>query len=372
MLSDRLIRIEKEASQFAKEVIFKKSEEMISDSFPLDIWQQLSDAGWLGVSLPKKYGGMGHGYAAMSIVGHALASHGYNLGIVLSWMIHLAVARSFILNCGQKKQQDALIPQLASGKQTAVFAVSEPQTGAHPKFLKTRARQQGNTYVLTGEKTFLTNGPIADWFIVIAITHEEANQKSFSAFLVPKQTDGLTITPLVIERLKPAPHCSIQLTNCSIPATYLLGKKGTAYEDMVKPFREIEDMLMMGPITGALTALLQITNVLLKTIHTELSVTVMEDLGRLCSLIHTLRVLSYESAKKLDNPLRYQSIEAFPLSFRWIALEAQNILDSILNQKEIEIPHYLEILRQDVRFAAQIAMNATKIKFKKMGEMGIL
>ncbi len=116
------------------------------------------------------------------------------------------------------------------------FAVSEPQTGAHPKYLKTTAKLLGDQYILNGQKTYLTNGPIADMFIVVAITGEVDSRKSFSAFLVPKDTTGLTITSMELPFLKPAPHGTLMLENSPVPAKNVLGKEGRAFQDMVEPF----------------------------------------------------------------------------------------------------------------------------------------
>jgi len=208
------------------------------DGFPLDIWKKMGKANLLGVGIPTEYGGLGENYLAMTVTGETLVARGHNLGIAISWLTHHAVACFLVLGFGNRNQKERILSKMALGKQTASFAVSEPGTGAHPKHLKTMAHFKGDRCVLNGEKAYLTNGPIADFFVVIAVNEDHGGRKRFTAFLVPKDVPGLTVTePWNLDYLRPSPHCGIKLRNCSVPASTVLGKAGSAYEDMVKPFR---------------------------------------------------------------------------------------------------------------------------------------
>jgi len=224
-----------------------------AETFPLDVWRIMGERGLFRAGLPETFGGSDGGYAAIASNETALIEHGGSPGFAMSWAGHQLVARFFLAGFGGAAQQAALLPALAAGRSTASVAISEPGVGAHPKQLTTTARAEGAEYVIVGQKTFVTNGPIADLFIVLAITAVENERKRYSAFLMPRSTAGLEILPMKpLGALRPSPHCSLRLTNCRVPANAMLGAPGTAYETMALPFRDVEDAVATSALAGAL------------------------------------------------------------------------------------------------------------------------
>jgi len=156
------------------------------------------------------------------------------------------VARFFINGFGTAAQRDAWQSRIAS------VAISEPRAGAHPKLLTTRAEPQGDGFSITGEKAWVTNGPLADVFIVLAITSVEDGRKRYSMFLVPRDTPALSIDEAEQYRaLAPSRHCGVKLDGCYVPSSALLGSMGTAYETMALPFRDVEDAVGTFGLLGA-------------------------------------------------------------------------------------------------------------------------
>ena len=236
VINKKLYTLMDEVSHFAEQEIASRKDLHIMNRFPLEIWQKMGQGGLLGVSIPELYGGLGEHYLAIVLAGETLVARGHNMGIALSWLIHSAVAHYLIQGFGNKNQHDQYLGRMVKGQITGSIAVSEPGTGAHPKHLKTEAHLQGNDYILNGEKAYLTNGPIADLFVVIALTGKVETQKNFTAFLVPKDAPGLTVTqPMDLDFLRPSPHGGIKLDNCSVPIENILGEKDYAYEDIVNP-----------------------------------------------------------------------------------------------------------------------------------------
>ncbi len=157
------------------------------------------------------------------------------------------VSRFFIEGFGTAAQRDAWRSRLAS------VAISEPRVGAHPKLLTTRAAEKADGYIIFGEKAWVTNGPLADVFIVLAITSVDDGRKRYSAFLVPRDTPGLSIDEAAEYRaLAPSRHCGLKLDGCRVPHSALLGVAGTAYEAMALPFRDVEDAVGTFGLLGAL------------------------------------------------------------------------------------------------------------------------
>jgi acyl-CoA dehydrogenase len=161
------------------------------------------------------------------------------------------VARFFIEGFGTDAQRAAWLPHLAA------VAISEPRVGAHPKRLTTRAEEDVDGYRIFGEKAWVTNGPLAAVFIVLAITSVEDGRKRYSAFLVPRDTPGLSIDEAQQYRaLAPSRHCGLKLDGCRVPRSALLGAPGTAYETMALPFRDVEDAVGTFGLLGAFRFLL--------------------------------------------------------------------------------------------------------------------
>ena len=161
------------------------------------------------------------------------------------------VARFFIEGFGTAEQRAAWLPHLAS------VAISEPRVGAHPKLLTTRAEELADGYSIFGEKAWVTNGPLAAVFIVLAVTAIEDGRKRYSAFLVPRDTPGLSIDEAPEYRaLAPSRHCGLKLDGCRVPRSAVLGPLGAAYETMALPFRDVEDAVGTFGLLGAFRFLL--------------------------------------------------------------------------------------------------------------------
>jgi acyl-CoA dehydrogenase len=156
------------------------------------------------------------------------------------------IARFFLEGFGTALQREHWLSKLPA------VAISEPRVGAHPKLLTTRAEPDENGYRIVGEKAWVTNGPLADVFIVLAITSIEAGRKRYSALLVPRDTPGLAIDEAPHYRaLAPSRHCGLTLDGCRVPHSALLGVAGTAYETMALPFRDVEDAVGTFGLLGA-------------------------------------------------------------------------------------------------------------------------
>jgi acyl-CoA dehydrogenase len=191
-------------------------------------------------------------YAAIAREEAAIVERTGVLGEGGAWAGRQVVARFFIEGFGTAEQRDRWRAQLAS------VAISEPRVGAHPKLLTTLAREVGDGYCISGEKAWVTNGPLAAVFIVFAITATEAGRKRYSALLVPRDTPGLSIDEAAQYRaLAPSRHCGLKLDGCQVPRSALLGLPGNGYEAMALPFRDVEDAVGTFGLLGAFRYLLR-------------------------------------------------------------------------------------------------------------------
>jgi acyl-CoA dehydrogenase len=173
-------------------------------------------------------------------------------GISGVWGGRQMVARWFIRGFGTAAQCDAWLGRAAS------VAISEPRVGAHPKLLTTRAEPEGDGFRITGEKAWVSNGPLAEVFVVLAITSEQAGRKRYSALLVPRDAAGVSLKEVPgFHALRPSRHCGLVLDNVAVPRSALLGPEGSAYETMALPFRDIEDAVGTFSLYGAFCFLRQ-------------------------------------------------------------------------------------------------------------------
>lgn len=285
--------------------------------FPRDLWAALGSQGLLGVAAPEPFGGAGGGYRLLSRCGEALARHGGNLGLASSWLGHCLTGRFFLQGFGSPAQQARWLPRLAKGEATLAIAISEPGAGAHPKHLSSSATRLAEGWRLDGEKAYVTNGPIAAGFIVLAVSAVEAGRKRFSAFLVPSETKGLELTDgPEVDFLRPSPHCGLRLAGCVVPPDALLGAEGAAFAAMSMKFRDLEDAVGCGKLAGGLGHLLDRAAEAAQSLHGDARAAAAAELGALAGSQAALALVAAGLAAALDDGAAPESTAAGVIGFR--------------------------------------------------------
>lgn len=185
-------------------------------------------------------------YAAIARTKAALVERTGLPGVAGVWGGRQVVARWFVAGFGNADQRAAWLGRAIS------VAISEHRVGAHPKHLTTRAEPERDGFRITGEKAWVSNGPSADAFVVLAITAERDGRKRYSALLVPRDAPGVTLKDMpAFHALRPSRHCGLLLDRVWVPRSAVLGPEGTAYETMALPFRDIEDAVGTFTLLGA-------------------------------------------------------------------------------------------------------------------------
>ena len=244
------------ARSLAQELFSGSDAQVPITEFPSNAWERFGVEGLLGLSAPKAFGGTGLDAPALFRVGEALVDGGCSLGFALSWLIHNLTARHVLADHGGDGQREAHLASIVSGKSSIALAVSEPGMHGSPKKLDAQARKVDGGYEITGEKVYLTNGPIADLYVVIAVEGQEGARKSFGAFLVGRDNSGISVENMDVGALAPSPHAQLSLKNCFVPTEDRLSPSGDAFEHLVKPFGFFERVLLLGPTLGAMKGLL--------------------------------------------------------------------------------------------------------------------
>lgn len=285
---------------FARREIDGHDELRDQESMPPALWRAIGDAGLARIGLPTEFGGDGGDLRALAVAAEALTARGGVKGVATSWLGRQLVARLQILAHGTPAQRHAYLPGLAAGRITPCLAISEPGAGAHPKHLATRARRDGDAFVISGEKAYLTNGPIADIFLVLAITDVVEGRKRYSILIVPRDTPGMEFTDGVkIDFLRPAPHCGLRLHDVRVPAANLLGPQGDAFERMSLPMRTTEDALFAATLSGSMRH--QLARLAEELDGGALDGEDLSEFGQLAAAPDGLSALAYRAAALLDS-----------------------------------------------------------------------
>src|SRR5260370_1638589 len=222
-----------------------------------DPFGQMAKAGRFQIGLPGA-GAALDTYRGIAIAEQAIAAKTALLGLASAFAVRQMTARFFIAGFADAGQGATWLARIAVGQVCAAIASSEPEVVAHPEHLRTAAKSSGAGFVVRGRKAWVTNGPIADLFLVLAVTAIEDERKRYGLFLIPRETAGLGVKPRqTLDALAPASHCELEFDGCHVPATALVGQVADAYPAMALPFRDVEDTVGTANISGLLSWLLE-------------------------------------------------------------------------------------------------------------------
>lgn len=358
-----------ETGRFAADRIASRRNLGKMDHFPSDLWREMGDGGILGIGIPEVYGGSGADPLTILLAGEAMVRQGHSPGMALSWLIHQLMGHFFLACFGNTEQKEAFLPGMAKGRKTGALALSEADAGARPKEMKTSAMKSGETYLLNGEKTFLTNGPLADFFIVFAVTGADDGRRKFTAFLVPENTRGLTKTAgFLFPFLQPCPHGGIRLENCGRDRSSILGGEDAAWETLSIPFRTWEDVFLTGLISGGIGRMLELLLSILRKKAPGYRTDVRSFLGSIWSTLEGIRVVSREAAKKLDAEAVHPQIASMVLFSRQNIRRLLKDLGEFLNGKDLHPGDEWNLLMRDLVPMTKIAGSVHDRKREKIGK----
>src|SRR5512134_336949 len=229
-LSEEHKMIRDAARDFAqKEIVPVAAQFDESGEFPHATIKKMGGMGFMGIEIPEQYGGAGMDtlayVLALEEICKADASHGVIMSVNNSLYCH------GIMKFGTEEQKKKFLTPIASGQAVGAYSLTEPQSGSDAGTMKSRATRDGDAYVLNGRKSWVTSGPVADYFVVFMMTDLEKHQKGITAFLVEGGTPGLT-------RGKKEPKLGIRASatselifeNCRVPAENRLGEEGEGFK----------------------------------------------------------------------------------------------------------------------------------------------
>lgn len=347
-------------SAFAQEQIAPRRLELIqAGEFPWDIWREMGARGWLGFGMGG-HGGISCSDAELFDTAVALAEAAEVVGFCTSWLTHHSVAGRIVGEYADDVQKARWMGPLARGEVSACIAISEPGAGAHPKHLKTQAEKVDGGWRLTGEKAWLTNGPIADLFVVVAITEEVEGRKRFGAFLVPADAEGVSKTEGIrIDFAKPSGHCGLKMDGAFLPDDAFLAGAGDAVETVLKRFRRVEDTIGLAVKAGSMMVQLRCLASLLPDDRAG-------DLGALAAdrelYLAAARQLMIDSGGDPASPEH----EARLLALRRLGRRFQQDLAALMEAATAQ-DEFLALLTRDLHELGKVAVRVDQAKLAKSG-----
>ncbi len=257
-LTEEQEQLRREVRSFAeREVAPHVSEWDEKSEFPHETVKKLGEMGLMGVIFPEDLGGSGMGYVEYVLAIEELSRVDGSVGIIVA--SHNSLCTNHIMLAGNDEQRKRWVTKLASGQWLGAWGLTEPGSGSDAGDMRTTAVRKGDTWVLNGSKTFITNGTYADCALVLAVTdREKGTRGGISGFLIEKGTKGFRAGKKENKLgLRASDTAELIFDNVELPAENLVGKEGDGFKDAMRVLdggRISIAALSLGMARGALDA----------------------------------------------------------------------------------------------------------------------
>jgi alkylation response protein AidB-like acyl-CoA dehydrogenase len=255
--SEDQISLRRGAAEFAAgtlaEGVIERDREGI---FSRDLWNVSAEFGLQGIMVPSDWNGAGYDLLSAIAVLEGIGYGSLDNGLVFSVTAHAASCVGPLLDFGTDEQKEEWLPRLADGSAIGATGITEPDSGSSALALETTAVEDRGDWLLNGSKTFVTNAPVADLFLVYARTGDSAFA-GLSCFLIPKEAEGLTVgLPIEKMGLRTSPISQVFLEDCRVPASAVVGSVGSGAM-IFNQTMDVERLLVMAPAIGVMERILE-------------------------------------------------------------------------------------------------------------------
>jgi alkylation response protein AidB-like acyl-CoA dehydrogenase len=254
--TDEQLRLRRGAKEFASGRLADGVRDRDRDgTFSRELWKACADFGLQGLLTTQPSDGSRQDLLSAVAILEGIGYGARDNGLVFSVVAHAASCVEPLATFGSETQRREWLPGLADGSVIGATGITEPESGSSALTLATTAVQDGAQWVLSGSKTFVTNAPVADLFVVYARTGQGFD--GLSCFVVPRETAGLNIGPPIEKMgLRTSPMALIYLDECRVPSTSLIDAVGSGAMIFNRTM-EVERLLVMAPAIGVMERLLE-------------------------------------------------------------------------------------------------------------------
>lgn len=198
--------------------------------FSREKWELVRESGLLRLPFEERFGGLGHDLPTTMYVLESLGHGCRDGGLNFSISTHIFSAGVPIHRFGSDVLKRRYMPQICEGSSIGAHAITEPEAGSDAMSMRTRATADGDSYILDGTKAFVSNGPVADLFVVYARTGAGDDFRGITAFVVERGTEGFTVgAPVEKMGLKTSPFCELTFKGAQVPSANVIGRAGSGY-----------------------------------------------------------------------------------------------------------------------------------------------
>ncbi|MCX5768787.1 MAG: acyl-CoA dehydrogenase family protein [Candidatus Hydrogenedentes bacterium] len=345
-LSHEQIALQKTVRDFAAKEIAPLAIEIDRDArFPAETFKKLADMGLLGLLIPKGYGGRGDTVLACCVVSEEIARACASTS--MSYLTH-SVLFSHNLTCnGSEEQKKKYLPDAAAGKTIGAIAMTEPNAGSDVLSIETSGARDGDDYIINGRKTFITNAPVADVFLVYVRTDKNLGSHGISQFIIEKGRPGFSVgKPFQKMGMRGSPTGELFFENCRVPAKNLVKGENKALGILMGGL-DVERTVGGAMAVGLAQAAFERALVYARTRQQFGQLLIMfemiaEKLANMSMEIEASRLLTYKAATLCDEGVRcsaeasHAKLFASETSVR-VACEAVQILGGYGYMKENEV-----------------------------------
>ncbi len=264
-MDDTLRLIQESIRRFVEKEIVPHGHKWEEQGFvPREVLRAMGKLGFLGLRYPEEYGGGALDARATALLAEELGRSTFG-GFAITVLVHTDMASPHLVNAGSKAQIEKYLPKIISGELITAVAVTEPDAGSDVKGIKTRAKRDGDSYVLNGSKMFITNGQLADVYFVAAKTDPGAGSKGVSIFIVEKGMKGFSVGRK-LEKMgwRSSDTAELVFDGCRVPAAHLLGEENRGFYAIMKNFQN-ERTAIAAMAMGEAAKALEITLEYVKT-----------------------------------------------------------------------------------------------------------
>ena len=228
--------IRKMYREFAETEVKPLAEEIDeTERFPMETIEKAAKLGMLGIYFPKKYGGAGGDVLSYAMCVEEMSKVCGTTGVIIS--AHTSLCCAPIFENGTEEQKMKYLPDLLSGRKLGAFGLTEPNAGTDASGQQTTAvlDESGENYILNGSKCFITNGNVAETFVVFAMTNPKLGNKGITAFIVEKSFPGFSTGKHEKKMgIRGSSTCDLIFEDCIVPKENLLGKEGEGFKIAMK------------------------------------------------------------------------------------------------------------------------------------------